>query len=331
MYHKLLLTVARAAEAFQRLAASTSSAPRFGGYNMRVKRMKSSIIGLTGFCALALASCDDGGVTRTGRLPATPSVASFGTPAPRPSNVFATPPPASIVTPAPAGSAVPDAGASGASKQPPDRYKKTGVPTDLAISGEGYFVLSTKSDPSTAADLLFTRDGHFAFVADKAGSLSLWRLRHATDDFFVVGYWVAGGTGAGAPAETMGADHAELWTVWAGQPNVALGLFVDAERNPQAPGKLGFDFTGRLKVADSAPRGPDGGPTQAFLALAQVADPTKLVPTPGFKGVFKYAPAAGALSLGVAVSGVGRVVGNANLILTSTLEQDGATPAAKPL
>jgi hypothetical protein len=139
---------------------------------------------------------------------------------------------------------------------------------------------------------------------------------------------LAGGTGAGAPAETSGADHAELATVWAGQPTLALGMFIDAERNPDAPGKVTFDFTGRIKVGDSAPRGPDGGPTQAYLAVAGLADASKLVPQPGFKDIFKYGPAAGALTLGVAVSGEGRGVGNANLILTSTLEQPTASAAA---
>lgn len=254
-------------------------------------------------------------IIATPRIENTPLVA---TPAPAtPSPSTSPPPPSPSPTPVagtPSASPSPDPGAS------PDRYKKTNLPLDLAISGPGYFVLSTKPNPMAVEDLLFTRTGHFKLQGDTAGSLSLFRLRHADTDFHAVGFMIPGGTAAGAPEETTSEDGAQLATMWGPLATTALGVFLDADRNTDAAAKASFDYTGRVKVADTSPRGPDGSPVQLYVAVAQFATPTALVSQPGFKGIFKYDPAAGAVQLGVAVSGPGRVVGNANLILTSTLE-----------
>lgn len=310
-----------------------------------MKRIKPSYQAIVA-AALVLAACDGTPVTVSGDLPdalatpATPPPTGVPTPPrPTPTGSVATPPPTAQPTPAtpnPDASmadvqATPDGMASGAtSPAPGSGYQKTGTATDLAVSGPAYFVLSTKPNPTTTSDLLFTRDGRFTFVHDTAGSLSLWRLRHQADNFFVVGYTLSGGTAAGAPDETGAADHAELATTWTGENVVALGLFLDADRNPDAPGDVSFDFTGRMKAGESAPRGSDGNSVQAYVALAQFGTPGKLVAQPGFTGVYKYAAAAGTLNLGVAVSGDGHVVGNGNLILTGTLEEESATSAAKP-
>ncbi|MDB5097838.1 MAG: hypothetical protein JWM80_2259 [Cyanobacteria bacterium RYN_339] len=267
--------------------------------------------------------------------PATPAAPAMATPKPAPSPLMATPRPSVVAVPtpppaSPSPTASLDPAASPVATPTPDRYKKTTVATDLAVSGPGFFVLATKPNPASAADLLFTRNGHFKLVHDTAGALSLWRLRHATFDFYAAGYMIAGGTGAGAPSETSASDHAELATSWGGLDTTLGGVVIDAERNTDALTTARFDFTGRLLLGELAPRGADGGPVQVYVGVAQVAEPSQLVAQPGFAGVYKYVPAAGALQLGVATSGDGRPVGNANLILTSTLEQENGSSTAKP-
>jgi hypothetical protein len=301
---------------------------------------------------LALAACEDPGtpLVATGDAsgtavaqshPATPPPKTVATPTPgqevqkvatpTPVPTPATPGPSPTqAAPSPSASPTVDPAATGVATPAPERYKKTGVATDLSVSGPGYFVLATKPNPGGVADLLFTRNGHFTLVHDTAGALSLWRLRHASFQFYVAGYMVAGGTGAGAPDETAADGRAQLQTSWGGLDTSLQGLVIDAERNADATSLARFDFTGRLMLGEVAPRGADGGPVQVYVGLAQVADPAGLVAQPGFDGVYKYAPAAGTLQLGVATSGDGRPVGNANLVLTGQLEQELGGSAAKP-
>lgn len=235
--------------------------------------------------------------------PALPPVAS---PAPTP-----TPTPAHDgASPSPSASASPGA----------DRFEKTGQATDIAVSGPAYLVLSTKAEPTTVEDLLFTKNGHLQVEKDTTGQVAVFRLRHADHKFHVVGFARAGAKEIGAPAETTGPGAALLTSEWV-SPIKALGLALDADRNPDAGSKLSFDYTGKLRLAEVDPRSGDGGGLQAYVALAQVAEPKDLVEQPGFEGVYKYRPEAGAIALGVAVTGAGRTVGNANLILTGTLEK----------
>lgn len=254
---------------------------------------------------------------------ATPTPRVLITPTPEASSTMATPepsaPPAATTaptpTPTPVGaSTAPSASPSGSASP----YKKTGVATDLAVSGPGYFVLSTKADPIAVEDLLFTKDGHLTVEKDTSGAITVFRLRHGQHLFHLVGFSRSGGTGVGAPGETS-TPGAVLAAEWGGVVPAA-GLALDADRNPEAGTKLTFDYTGKLRVAEVDPRGTDGAALQAYVAIAQVDDPDALVPQPGFDGVFKYQDEAGTLRLGVAVTGTGRPVGNANLVLTGTLE-----------
>ena len=260
-----------------------------------------------------------------------PDAAQFATPTPR---VIATPTPESTSkaathepstppvapsapgpTPTPVGaspSASPSASAG--------RFTKTGKATAIAVSGPGFFVLSTKAEPTAVEDLLFTKDGHLTVEKDTSGAIAVFRVRHGDFQFHLVGFARPGGATVGAPGETSTDDASVLVTNWGG-PVPGAGLQVDADRNPEAATKLGFDYTGKLRVAEADPRGADGTAVQAYVAIAQVDTPEELLPQPGFKGIFKYRPEAGTLRLGVAVTGTGRPVGNANLILTSTREQ----------
>jgi hypothetical protein len=264
--------------------------------------------------------------------PATPGPHAIQTPERASAPPVATPAPATpvpTVTPiptpiaptgSPGASASPQASPSAAASGSPGPYQATGTAGDLAVSGPGYFVLATKPDPLTTEDLLFTRHGKFRLKPEAAGALAIFRLQHADFGFHVVGFTLPGGTAAGAPAETRSDGGATLATTWAGQPVRAAALYLDADRNEEAQTKLAFDYTGRLLVDGAAPRGTDAGPVQAFVAVAQFERPDALVPAAGFAGIYRYAPDAGEVRLGVAVSGAGREVGNANLVLTGQLE-----------
>ena len=278
--------------------------------------------------------------TLTQGRPATPGPAAVATPERGSPPPVATPLPHPVptVTPTPppiapsqdpAGSPSPGASASPAPSPSPTASPSPGAPGDLAISGPGYFVLATKPYPLGLEDLLFTRQGRFRLEAEQIGAVSVQRLRHADHAFYVVGYQIAG-TPPEAPAETALEDAVALATSWAGEPVAAFGLYLDADRNPQAQARLGFDFTGRLQLAGAAPRAADGGPATSYVAIAQFDSPDRLVPAVGFAGILRYevsaleadeeAPPGGQIHLGVAVSGAGRTVGNANLIRTGTLE-----------
>lgn len=250
---------------------------------------------------------------------ATPPPRAIATPTPPEAMPVATPTPGAPATPTPAPSATPTpAGADGAASdaaEPDEGYEKTGRALDLAVSGEAYFVLSTKSAPESVADLLFTRDGALTLEEEEDGALSVYRLRHQAHRFHVVGY---SREGAGAPLEAEGGGLALMWD---GEPQPAMGLALDADRNAEAPRKLAFDYTGRLRVEEADPRSPAGDALTAYVALARFEAPEGLTPLSGFAGVYRYAEAAGAMRLGVAVSGEGRPLGSANLILTGTLEQ----------
>jgi hypothetical protein len=235
----------------------------------------------------------------------TPAPLPFASPAPTP-----TPTPATNTSASPSASPAPDA----------DRYTKTSVATDIAVSGPGYMVLSTKADPTTVEDLLFTKNGHFEVEKDTTGQVAVFRLRHGDHKFHVVGFTKSGTKDVGAPGETSGTGAALLTSEWGGTVKAA-GLALDADRNPDTVSKLSFDYTGKLRLAEVDPRAGDGGGLQAFVGLATFEKPAELVDQPGFEGDYQYRQEAGAIALGVAVTGAGRTVGNANLILTGTLEK----------
>lgn len=288
-----------------------------------------------------------GAPTLTQSRPATPAPLAIATPVHESPPPVATPVPRAVATvtptpppiaptsgpsasPSPAASASPTASPS-ATPSPAGTsgpFSRTGAPADLAVSGPGYFVLATKPNPVGIEDLLFTRHGHFRLKAESSGSVPVFRLRHADHAFYVVGYQVAGEP-AVPPAETAGEDQAVLATTWGATGLAAAGLSLDADRNPQAQSQLAFDYTGKLLVAGGAPRAADGQLGTLYVAIAQFDSPDRLVPALGFPGILRYEtsalepaepPTGGQVRLGVAVSGVGRPLGNANLILSGSLE-----------
>lgn len=310
------------------------------GYNGPVNRSDARLLGRTAFAAAVLAiaiGCTDGNATGVQtsatdpvpglaeNAPATPAAKSEPTPLPSDASGFATPVPPPAPATAPPSPTQPlstpgDATSTVALPSPiPSGYRKTNVPTDLAVSGPAYFVLSTRPDPAGLEDLIFTRDGHFKLVAETDNGLNHEWLRHDPDGFNVVAY-VRENAGASAPDERSGTGDALLATTWQGTAVQATSLALDADRNPDLLAKVAFDYTGRLAIGGADPRASDGQPQATLVTLAQFADPAQLAPLAGFAGMFRYQAAAGTMTLGVAVSGPGRTLGNANLLLAGSLE-----------
>ncbi|HEY9723541.1 MAG TPA: hypothetical protein V6D47_16135, partial [Oscillatoriaceae cyanobacterium] len=198
-------------------------------------------------------------------------------------------------------------------------YHKTDVPTDLAVSGPAYFVLATKPDPQGLEDLVFTRNGHFKLVSETDGGLNILRLRHDPDDFHVVAY-ARENAGESAPDERSGTGDSVIATTWQGTAVAADGLALDADRNPDALNKIGFDYTGRLQIGGADPRASDGQSEALLLALAEFANSSALAPVNGFPGMYRYQAAAGTITMGVGVSGPNRTLGDGNLLLDGNLE-----------
>jgi hypothetical protein len=203
----------------------------------------------------------------------------------------------------------------------PAGYTKTGVATDLAVSGPAYFVLATKAEPTAVEDLLFTRNGHFALKLEtpNPGGPSLQWLKHSDGAFYVLGFSHPETTTY--PEETSGINESILTVPWGTATAKATGLGVDAQRNPDAGSKMAFTATGLMQINGQAPFDADGATRLTkYVALAQFEHPESLSAVSGFDGVYRFNPNAGRIFLGVAVSGTGRPVGAANLIIPATLE-----------
>lgn len=290
----------------------------------------AALVGLTVGCAEDPAGTAGSDTRLAGAGPG--AAAQFATPTPRvlltpgpedrPEMATPEPTPPPVATPAPTPTptpATPSASPSAAASAGP--FEKTGAATDIAVSGPGYFVLSTKAEPVSVDDLLFSKNGHLTVEKDTAQPLAVYRVRHGDHQFHLVGFARAGTSAVGAPGETSTLLGPSLLTSQWGGTVTGAGLALDADRNPEAASKLSFDYTGKLKVAEADPRGTDGAPIQAYVAIAQFDDPDALVPQPGFAGVYRYQGEAGVIRVGVAVTGTERPVGNANLILVRTLER----------
>jgi flagellar hook protein FlgE len=200
----------------------------------------------------------------------------------------------------------------------PAGYTKTNVATDLAVSGPGYLVLSTKRNPTMLEDLFFTRKGHLKLQNEVDNGLTLTRLMHtANGTFYLLGYQAAGSP-AGDPVETTGISEGVLSTTWGGTAIAPAPLSLDADRNAKASTDLNFTSEGQLLMGTAAPHATDGRDLTAYVVLAQFTHPESLSAVSGIDGFFRYNANAGPIFMGVA--GLGRPVGAANLILPATLE-----------
>lgn len=287
-------------------------------------------------CALGLGACIDDpavrdrlGIDENGSPVPVVSPTSFGGPTPVPE--------APVMGEAPASgpaSAAPTTAASGTvapSPLPSGEFVRTYDPLDLAISGPGYFVLSTELEPDSFEDLLFTRHGSFElrFVGEASpapgsvgtpvlGGPGRYRLQ-TPEGLYVLGFDYEGPEGTRVPAEARGSSYPAaftLETVEAGP--LALDAVANANLRPH------FNFKGQLLNQERPPLGREGEPRQMFVAIAQVEKPEALGARPGLPA-YEWRSEAGVVRVGIAgVRGgeadLRRPVGEANLILPETIE-----------
>lgn len=284
--------------------------------------------------ALALSACLDDpavrerlGVDENGR-----PIGASASPAP------ATPAPAASVAPSRSPEATPtpspSASASGGVPGATGRYHKTWDPLDIALSGPGYLVLSTRPDPRTLDDLLFTRYGELDLKYVPAGSPApgattvagpgAWRLQ-TPEGLHVLGFDYEGEDDAPHPAEAQGRDFESAFTLGAGSSSrLSAGpLALDSLKNPDLV--PAFNFKGQLTHRNRPPLGADGEPRQMFVAIARVQNPQALKAQPGLSA-YRYVPEAGVLQVGIAgiratEGSLPRPVGDAVLVMPETVEE----------
>lgn len=288
-----------------------------------------------------LAACIDDpavrerlGIDENGSPAPVVSPTSFGRPTEAPDRPATGEAPVSTApapTPSASGEAVPTphpspAGVPGAK----GNYVRTYDPLDLAISGPGYFVLSTELAPRSFDDLLFTRQGRFElrFVPEASPAPGATgtpfggpgRFRLVTPEgLYVLGYDYEGPEGTRVPAESSGSSYAAAFTL---ETIEAGPLAVDAVVNSNL--RPHFNFKGQLLNQEQPPLGADREPRQLFVAIAQVEKPEALVARPGLPA-YTWRFEAGVVRVGFAgvrggEAAIRRPVGEANLILPETIE-----------
>lgn len=205
----------------------------------------------------------------------------------------------------------------------------TNNPTDLAISGDAFFIVSRVPVPRTMEDLSFTRDGsfHFEFFPGPTEGTGVNRLVDK-DGRFVMGYSspVDANRPAGTPIEE--AQGRSLAAFSTKVPDGASGLSVqlqnvqlDHVRNPDAANNVGFDPQGFLMVGGTTPKDVAGNDANMQVGLAKFANNQGLTRMGG-GAYFEYNEVAGQIMVGSAANaGAGRVVGSSNVITAGALEQ----------
>ncbi|MNR80228.1 Flagellar hook protein FlgE [compost metagenome] len=221
----------------------------------------------------------------------------------------------------------------------------TGSPTDLAINGNGFFVLSKVPNPTSMADLVFTRAGSFSFQSfvepNKwvpqssigTGTQGVYRLVDPSTGYFVMG--AAGNyqppAAAGLPGEPRppaersgnGTSLGDLPTSMQFKP-LEIPFIHDTVGNQSVNAdniaNLRFLSTGIVVDANGEPPlgiemvngSPIKKPIDKYVALASFTANDGLSRNPGGTS-FDYTQAAGAYNIGVAATRSG-VLGNSELV-----------------
>ena len=212
---------------------------------------------------------------------------------------------------------------------------QTGNPTDLAISGDAFFVLSRVPVPRTMDDLMFTRDGsfHFEHMEGPVAGTGTYRMVNK-DGFFVMGFNSPVdptnrpfGT---APAESQGTDLSAfnpLVTNGAGQPPAQLqmqNIQLDMVRNPNAANNVSFDAQGMLRVDGEEPRDLANNQANMHVALTKFANAQGLE-RDGGGAYFNYDIVAGQIFTGTAANAQGGVIGSTNVLTSQAIEQSNTS------
>ncbi|MDB5100947.1 MAG: hypothetical protein JWM80_5368 [Cyanobacteria bacterium RYN_339] len=230
---------------------------------------------------------------------------------------------------------------------------ETKDPVNLAINGDGFFVLARGLAPKSWDDVILTRDGafHLEFsprtVRRPDGSLlpgnGTYRLTNKSG-FYVMGYRSSVSENVrpfGTPPEdTHGTKLSDLSTVSTpdtpGGTPLAVPLApveIELATNPKMANDLTFDPQGLLRMNGEAPRDASGQPANMYVALAKVELRLGLRRMNGDFGagnyLYQYQPAAGMISAGVAGTGniTGQRVGTTNTLSPGAVEQPAQVSA----
>lgn len=220
--------------------------------------------------------------------------------------------------------------------------QQTGQASNLAITGDAFFVLSRVPVPRSMDDIVFTRNGDFHFeflpgtLRDPQGNLvkgvGTFRLVNK-DGLFVQGYNIPAienvrpfGT---PPEESQGTDLQSLSTITVpdgpGQNPRRIPLQniqLDLARNPDAANNISFDSQGLVRVKGVEPRDLANNPASMYVALTKFANQGGL-DRKNSGADFTYDIVAGEMFTGVAGTGnavPGRIVGSTNVITPQALE-----------
>lgn len=216
---------------------------------------------------------------------------------------------------------------------------QTTQPTNLAINGDGFFVLSKSPVPQDMSDLVFSRDGnfHFEFLNGPVAGSGTWRLVNQ-DGYFVQGWNTPVSTAnkfGNPPQEAEGTDLS-AFTVASpntqGQPVAQTqlqNLQLDMVRNPNASDNWSFDDKGMLRVNGAEPRDLANNQANMFVSVAKFANPQGLERVNGGP-YFTYNTVAGEIFSGVAsnpnaTNGALPVVGSTNTLTASALENSNTS------
>ena len=222
---------------------------------------------------------------------------------------------------------LPVASRDAALSPPPNAQGKitqTGEATDLAIEGDGFFVLSRTKSPERPEDLVFTRDGYFHLEfspgpVDGTGTYGLVNR----DGLYVMAYQTTVDPAVRpfglAPEESVDT----LLTQAPGEPPVEVrptALQLDLLSNPNVANATQLDTQGMLRISDAAPRDPSGRELNLHVVLAASSFPQYLQLLQ--RGEYAYTRTAGRLFLGTAANaGPGREVGTHNVLNPGAIER----------
>jgi flagellar basal body rod protein FlgG len=207
------------------------------------------------------------------------------------------------------------------------RIIKTEAPTDLAIQGDGFFVLARSRQPEGVGELIFTRNGafHFAHVAGAVAGTGTFRLVNQ-DGLYVMGYQTTVDPMA-RPFGTTPAESIEQFATrvgdGAGKPALEVkptAIEFDLVANTGARHEaIAFDERGMLVMDGEPPQDPQGIRLNIHVTLAAFSFAQYLKRLD--RETYQYQPAAGRLFLGTAANAQGGDIGSQNVIVPGALER----------
>lgn len=205
----------------------------------------------------------------------------------------------------------------------------TSNPTNMAIDGDAFFVLSRVPVPRSIEDLVFTRNGdfHMEFIKGDVKDTGTNRLVNS-EGLFVQGYNYPVSADRPfelPPAEAQGDGQSAFNTqvpALNGQPPLSVGiqnLQLDHVRNPDAANNVSFKTTGLMLVKGAEPRDLANNDANMYVALAKFSNSQGLI-REGGGAYFKYDVVAGRIMTGTAGNEQNGPIGNSNVIRSSALE-----------